>query len=163
MQLVPLSESNENQGTADTSVTIKEEQTEPDVEVTGMELSLGDPMVIKSDNNGDGVGDNVVATSMGGDKKPYKRHAPFIVVTCPKCGDSFNRTDKLYKHILNHYGKMAYLKARTTPHACMKWECGYCGFYYRHEKYHQSENCEKNREFAKAGCPTHILKNIISS
>ena len=59
---------------------------------------------------------------------------------------------RLYRHIRTHYGDMAYLKARTTPHACMKWECGYCGFYYRHEKFHQSKACNDNRKLAKEGC-----------
>ena len=150
MQLVPLLETSANEDKADATSGIKAEKTseQPDVEMTGMELTLGDPIVIKSDNLEVNSDDPRMLQANG-----KKRNAPFIEVSCPKCGDTFNRTDKLYKHILNHYGKMAYLKARTTPHACMKWECGYCGFYYRHEKYHQSKMCEVNQKFAKAGVP----------
>ena len=127
MQLVPLldSSTDENTVAADTTAVIKAEQGEQDLEVTG----------------------KCTYPATG------KSNEPIVEVNCPKCGDKFNKISRLYRHIRTHYGDTAYLKARTTPHACMKWECGYCGFYYRHEKFHQSKACNDNRKLAKEGCP----------
>ena len=147
MQLVPLLDSSIDK-TTETTV-VKAEQGEPDVEVTGMELSLGEPAVIKSDNT---LQPKIL-------EYKAKSNEPIVEVNCPKCGDKFKKISKLYRHIRTHYGDMAYLKARTTPHACMKWECGYCGFYYRHEKFHQSKACNDNRKLAKEGCPNDFLYN----
>ena len=146
MQLVPLldSSTDENTVAADTTAVIKAEQGEQDLEVTGMELNLGEPVIVKTD---DTLQSKCMYPTSG------KSNEPIVEVNCPKCGDKFTKISRLYRHIRTHYGDMAYLKARTTPHACMKWECGYCGFYYRHEKFHQSKACNDNRELAKEGCP----------
>ena len=52
MQLVPMldSSTDENTVSADTTAVIKAEQSEQDLEVTGMELNLGEPVIVKSDN-----------------------------------------------------------------------------------------------------------------